>query len=213
MKASILFVALAVAATAADAKPFKDFCEKFEPLRKIADLKYVKPQIKVQPKAEGVKPQDVVFTIEAKAGTIRISPGPEGTVVLPFTDKLCEENPNMEVNQPPGTVSLAISIDPAIPPVQTLDYRLLESLRQEWSEAIARQSLVWRMLAPSSKAYRILFEPGKGGSAQVRLPGGERKLTANDKGELRIPFEDSWIAANPTIVLSELPRKIGLAFD
>lgn len=207
-----LMIVLAIYAGSAQARPFKDMCENFEPLRKIADLKYIKPTIRLETKAEGVKPQDVVFTIDAKAGPIKVSPNAEGLLEMPFTDKLCAENPNVEINQPPSTVSLGISIDPAIPPVRSLDYKLLESLRREWSEAISRQSLMWRMLAPSSKAYRILFEPGKGGSAEVRLPGGVRKLAADEKGELRIPFEDSWIAANPTIVLSELPKKIGLAF-
>ena len=211
MKRFIVTLA-AFAATAAGAAPFKDLCEKFEPLRKIADLQYVRPTVKVEPKADGVKPQDVVFTIEAKAGVIKVSPGADGLIELPMTEKLCTENPNIEVNQPKGTLSLGISIDPAIPPVRTLDYRMLDSLRREWDEAVSRQSLMWRMLAPGSKAFQVMFEPGKGGSAEIRLPSGVRKLTADEKGELRIPFDDSWIAANPTIVLSELPRRIGLAF-
>ncbi len=107
--------------------------------------------------------------------------------------------------------NLAISIDPAIPPVRTLDYRLLEALRGEWNEAIKRQNVMYRMMAPSPKAYQVLFE-GKGVTAEVKLPSGARKLAADDKGDLRIPFDDAWIAANPTIVFSELPKKIGLAY-
>jgi hypothetical protein len=68
-------------------------------------------------------------------------------------------------------------------------------------------------MIPSAKSYQVLFEPGKGGSAEVKLANGVRKLVANDKGDLRIPFDDSWIAANPTIVFSETPKKIGLAYD
>jgi hypothetical protein len=109
---------------------------------------------------------------------------PLGLVELPLADSLCAENPDIRTNQPKGTVSLGISIDPAIPPVRTLDYRLLDSLRREWDEA----------------------------SAEIRLSTGVRKIPADDKGALRIPLEDSWIAANPAIVLSEMPKKIGLAF-
>lgn len=212
MKTTLLLLLLGLAAATVQARPFKDVCEEFEPLRKIADLKYVKPRVIVQPKTEGVKAQDVVFTIEAKAGTLRISPDANGRMELPFTDKLCAENPNIEVNQPKGTVSMGISIDPAIPPVRTLDYRLLEALRREWIEAVSRQHLGWRLLAPSSKAYQVTFEPGKVGSVEVHLSSGVRKLAADEKGVVRIPFEDSWIAANPNIVLSELPKRIGLAF-
>ena len=212
MKPWIFSFAIALAAGSAHARPFKELCEQFEPLRKISDLKYVKPRVLVEPKTEGVKAQDVVFTIEAKSGPIRVSPNAAGELTLPMTDALCAENPSFEVNQAKGSMSLSISIDPKIPPVQSLDYRLLEALRGEWKEAISRQSLVWRMLAPSSKAYQILFAPGSGASAEVRLPTGVRKLSADEKGELRIPFDDAWIAANPTIILSELPKRIGLAF-
>ncbi len=199
-------------ATGAQARPFKDLCEQFEPLRKIADLKYVKPTVRVKPK-EGVKAEDVFFTIEAKAGAIKVSPAADGTLAFPFSDALCAENPNIEINQPKGTVGLEIFIDPSVPPARTVDYKLLEALRAEWDEAIRRQSFLYRTLAPSSKAYMILFEPGRAATAEVRLPQGPRKLTANAKGEIRIPFDEAWKAANPTIELSEVPRKIGLAFS
>jgi hypothetical protein len=202
---------MACAATGAEARPFKDLCEQFEPLRKISDLKYVKPTVRVKPK-EGVKAQDVVFTIEAKSGPIKVSPAEDGSIAFPFSDKLCAENPNIEMNQPKGSVGLEIFIDPAVPPARTVDYKLLEALRAEWTEAVGRQSFLWRTLAPSPKGYMILFEPGRAATAEVRLPQGPRKLTANAKGEIRLPMDDAWKAANPTIELSEVPRKIGLAF-
>ena len=107
---------------------------------------------------------------------------------------------------------MVVSIDPAVPPVKTLDYRLLEALRIEWDTAIARQNIMYRMLAPSAKAFQILFEPGKGGSAEIRLPEGVRRLNADARGELRIPIDPAWAQSNPAIVLSDVPRKIGLAF-
>jgi hypothetical protein len=213
MRSSIAILAFALAAGAAHARPFREMCDQFEPLRKLSDLRYVKPRVVVEPTAPGAKPQDVVFTIEAKSGPIRISPGPDGALALPFSDALCAENPNFEANQPAGTMKISIAIDPRIPPVRTLDYRLLDSLRREWAEAISRQSLMWRLLAPSSTAYQLNFEPGRSAAAEIQLPAGVRKLHANDKGVLRIPFDEAWIVANPTIVLTELPKRIGLAFD
>ena len=210
--AGIGLLILALHAFTAEARPFKDLCEQFEPLRKISDLKYVKHAVRVVPKSESVKPQDVVFTIEARAGVIRVAPSADGTLQLPFTDRLCAENPNIEVNQPQDTIDLSIVIDPAIPPVRELDYRLLEALRREWSEAVSRQSLLWRMLAPEPRGYQIVFEPGRAASVELRLPQGTRRLMPDAKGVVRIPFEDAWASVNPAIVLSELPKRIGLAF-
>jgi len=203
---------LAGLAAPVQARPFKEFCDQFEPLRKFSDLKYIKPVVRVKPNEESVKPRDVVFTIEAKAGTIKVVPADDGTVDIPMSDTLCAENPNLEINQPKGTIGLAISIDPSIPPVRTFDYRQLESLRREWDLAISRQNLMYRLLAPSAKAYQVVFEPGANGSVEIRLPQGVRKLAADDKGVVRIPIDEAWAAANPTIVLSGMPRKIGLAF-
>ena len=206
------FVLLLAASLTADARPLKEMCEQFEPLRKLSDLRYIKPAVKVKPEKESVRPQDVVFTIEAKAGAIKVVPAPDGTIAFPLTDALCAENPNVESNQPAGSLGMVVHIDPALPPVKTLDYRLLESLRQEWDTAISRQKFFYRMLAPSAKGYQVVFEPGKGGSAEIRLPEGTRKLVADTHGVIRIPIEPAWASSNPTIVLSDMPRRIGLAF-
>jgi hypothetical protein len=212
MKALLSFVLLSAIASGAHARPFKEVCDQFEPLRRLSDLKYVKPVIRVQPESKTVKPQDVVFTVESRSGVIKVVPAADGAIDFPFSEALCNENPNLEVNQPKGSLGMAISIDPAIPPVRTLDYRLLESLRREWDTAISRQNLFYRMLAPSAKAYVVVFEPGTGGTVEIRLPQGARRLLADANGVVRIPFDDAWTGANPSIVLSDLPKRIGLAF-
>ncbi|MEO5695251.1 MAG: hypothetical protein ABIQ72_19090, partial [Usitatibacter sp.] len=93
MKIALVLLFCLAAATTAQARPLKSFCERFEPLRKISDLKYIKHRMRVEPSTPGVKVQDVRFTIEAKAGVIRISPNAEGFVELPLTEALCAENP------------------------------------------------------------------------------------------------------------------------
>jgi len=202
----------AALAAPAEARPLKSVCDSMEPFRKLSDLRYVKPVIRVKPQSEKVRPSDVQFTIEAKSGPIKFAPNADGTIALPLTDALCAENPDMTSNQPEGTVSFAVSIDPRIPPVKSLDYRQLDELRREWNEAVSRQSFVWRALAPSPKAFQLAFEAGSAASAEIRLPQGVRKLAADANGELVIPFDSAWADANPAIVLSETPKRIGLRF-
>jgi hypothetical protein len=203
---------LAALASPAEARPLASLCEGMEPFRKISDLKYVKPVIRVKSKSETVGPGDMTFTIEAKSGPIKFAPSADGRIDLPLTDALCAENPNMISNQPEGTVVFSVSIDPQIPPAKSLDYRQLDELRREWNEAVSRQRLAWRMLAPSPKAFQLAFEAGRAASAEIRLPQGIRKLVADAKGDLVIPFDSTWADANPAIVLSEIPKRIGLRF-
>lgn len=208
----MLVIPLLATAGAAHARPYKEVCDNFEPFRKIADLKYVKPVVRVKPKDEAVKPKDVVITIDARAGTVRIVPEADGSIQLPMTDALCQENPEFSTNQGEGNVRFSVSIDPQLPPVKALDYRLLETLRQEWDTAVSRQNMMMRMLAPSAKGYHLNFEPGKPATAEVKLPSGAQKFTADAAGNLYLPLESSWATANPAIVLSEMPKRIGLKF-
>jgi len=209
---TVLATVLVCMASSAQARPLKSLCDATEPFRKLSDLKYVKPVIRVKPDSKTVKPTDVAFTIAAKSGPIQFAPDADGTIELPITEALCAENPDMTSNQPEGTLSFAVSIDPRIPPVKSLDYRQLDELRREWNEAVSRQSFVWRALAPSPKAFQLAFEAGSAASAEIRLPQGVRKLAADANGELVIPFESAWADANPAIVLSETPKRIGLRF-
>lgn len=196
----------------AAARPLKGLCEGFEPLRKLGDLPYVKPVVGVKPEAPGVKPQDVVFTIAAKAGPIKVSPAPDGSIAFPLTDALCAENPEITNNQPDNTVALSVTIDPQVPPARELQYGQLEELRRQWDVAISRQNLLYRMMAPSAKGYQLSFEPGRAVTAEVRLPQGPKRFTADAQGQLHIPIESSWASLNPLVVLSEMPRRVGLRF-
>ena len=216
MDAKALLVALAAALVCmpmpSHARPLKKVCDAMEPLRKMSDLKYVKPVIRVKPESESVKPVDVVFTIDAKSGPIRFAPKPDGTIEPPITDALCAENPQMTSNQPDDAIGFVISIQAQVPPARRLDYRQLEELRREWDEAVSRQGLMWRVLAPSPKAFQVAFEAGRAAAAEIHLPQGVRRLVPDASGHVVIPFEPAWIHANPAIVLSEMPKRIGLRF-
>ncbi len=200
------------AALPAHARPYKDLCNQLEPIAKIAGMKYVKPTVRVEAKPGTPAPKSIVFTIDARAGIIRVTPAADGTIDFPLTKALCDENPNVESNQPPGTMSMAVSVDISAPPASSFDYRLLTDMRADWDEAVKRQGFMWRMMAPGARAGIVVFEAGKAASAEVRLPQGVRRIVANEKGELRIPFDEAWQASNPRIVLSDMPKKIGLAF-
>ena len=203
---------LVLAPLVTEARGFKEICDSLEPISKLSGLRYVKPTVRVAPKTPGVTPQSVVFNIEAKSGAIKVPVGADGTIAFPLSKALCEENPETAHNQPPGSVGISVGVDVWAPPAKAFDYRLIMDMRADWDEAIKRQNLMYRMLAPSAKAAVIHFEPGRTAVAEIRLPQGPQKLTANEKGEIRIAFDETWRLANPTIELSELPKKIGLSF-
>jgi hypothetical protein len=205
-------VAFAACISTVEARPLKSICQALESFRKLADLKHVKPILRVKPDSKTLKPADITFTIAARSGPIRFGPDADWRVEPPVNEALCAENPDVSHNQAEGSLAFSVSIDPQIPPAKTLDYRQLDALRREWDEAVSRQNIVMRLMAPSAKGYHLQFEPGRPANAEVQLPQGPRRIDADAEGNLLIPLEPSWVAPNPTIVLSEMPRRIGLRF-
>ena len=205
-------VALLLAAAPALAGEYKDFYDALEPFERLKDLKYVTTVVKVKPKDAKVAPQSVEFTIKSKAGPIKITARADGGIDIPVSKELRDENPAMDSNQPEGTVGIAVSVDVAVPPTSNLDYRLIAELRDQYKTAVSRQSLVWRMLAPSPKGVVITFAPEAKGTAKVKMPGTSWTIDADEKGELRLAFDDDLQKANAAIQLSTMPKRIGLDF-
>lgn len=210
---ALWWLPLVLVAQAAEARPLKGMCEMMEPVSKLTGLKYVRASVQVKPKDAAVKPESVAFTIAAKAGTIKVPVAADGTVVIPVSKALCEENPDVQTNQPPGTLDLAIVVGVNAPPLQQFDYRVIMDMKADWDEGLSRQNFLYRAMAPSAKAGLILFAPGRAAWAEVRLPQGPRRFTADDKGTIRIPFDEAWKSSNPPVVLSEAPRAVSLTFQ
>jgi hypothetical protein len=203
---------LLLVAAAAQAAEYREFYKALEPISKLKDLKYLVQTVKVAPRDPAMKPESVVLTIRSRSGPIRIAAGPEGAIEIPVTKALYDENPDVESNAPPGTLGLSVGLDVRAPPAQRFDYRLVMDMKADWDEAVRRQNLMWRMLAPSARSAVVVFAPGSRATAEVRLPSGTRTLNADAAGQIPLPLDEDWKKANPAIVLSEMPARIGLDF-
>ena len=203
---------LLVTPAAAQAAEYREFHKALEPIAKLRDLKYLVQTVKVAPRDPAMKPESVVLTIRSRTGPIRIAAGPEGAIDIPVTKALYDENPPVESNAPPGTLGLSVALDVRAPPVQRFEYKLVMDMKADWEEAVRRQNFVWRTLAPSAKSAVVVFAPGAKATAEVKLPSGTRTLGVDSSGQIQLPFDEEWRKANPAIVLSEMPTRIGLDF-
>jgi hypothetical protein len=208
---SLAFACLCLAAAAHGAE-YRNFYDALEPFARLKDLKYIVATAKVQPKDPAVKPESVSLTIRAKSGPIVVRPRADGSVDFPVTRALADENPAVEHALGEGRLSLTLSVDVRAEPVQRFDYRLLFDMKADWDEAVRRQNLLYRMLAPSARSAIVGFPKGSKATAEVRLPTGTRTYAADAEGAIHLPFDEAAKAANAPVVLSAMPERISLDF-
>lgn len=112
----------------------------------------------------------------------------------------------LHVNQPKGTVGLALRLDARVPTSTLLTYATLTESIPVMKRLIASQGVMVRMLAPKMKSVVLKYPPARTQTAIVHAPGGDQHYTSDTKGDLRIPYDADLAAAK--VDLSALPQEI-----
>jgi hypothetical protein len=159
----------------------------------------------------GVKSSDLAVYIESKAGKIPVEIGAAGDFTVPLRDDLLAEDAWIITNQPKGTMRLNWQVG-VIPGVitKTIHYaRLMRPVRE--SEDIQEQM---RRFFPTSPrltvtGLKLTFPPAqKGAVAVIHARGGDRKLAADEHGELILPLVSDLLEEDPEISLSDIPGAV-----
>jgi hypothetical protein len=158
-----------------------------------------------------VKYSDIKASIDAKSGAIPVPIGAEGSFGVPVRDDLLAEDPWILVNQPKGSMELtwhaglapsvarqltnAIHYGPLMRAVLECD-DVQEAMRQ-FFPAAPRLTAVGLRLTFRSSAI--------GSAAIIHAKTGDRRLAANEFGELIIPLDAGLLEEDPVMTLTESP--------
>jgi hypothetical protein len=200
-------------ARAEDARlPYQDLCliqkAQVELSRRHTNLTLVLQMRSTNP---NVKPSDIRANIDTKSGKIPILIGNEGAFMLPTSDELMAEAPSLIVNQPKGTMELswhaglsaslvrqmtnAIHYSPLMRAVRECD-DVQEAMRRFFPHAPRLSAAGLRLTFHSSAIV-----PG----AIIHAKDGDRRLFADNLGELIIPIDADLMEEDPVIKLTESP--------
>jgi hypothetical protein len=156
----------------------------------------------------GVKTSDLALYIEAKAGRIPIEIQAAGNFTVPLRDDLLAEDPWIIVNQPKGTMKLNWQVG-VIPGriTRSVHYaRLLRPVRE--SEEVQEQMRPFFPGSPrlAMTGLRLAFPAAQPRAVVViHARGGDRRLEADEHGEVILPLVSDLLEEDPEISLSDIP--------
>jgi hypothetical protein len=158
-----------------------------------------------------VKTSDLAVYIEARAGKIPIEIGAAGDFTIPMRDDLLAEDPWIIINQPKGTMKLNGQVG-VIPGriTQSIHYaRVMRPVRD--SEAVQEQMRPFFPGSPrlAMTGLRLTFPASeKRAVAVIHARGGDRKLEADERGEIILPLASDLLEEDPEISLSNIPGTV-----
>lgn len=211
----IIFVAAACSfSMQASSAEYRDVYAIYAPLANLQAFQYLHAAVKVTSSNAQTHLTDIRFVIHASQKNITTPVMADGTMAFPLSDALYQENPQVEINQPKGTISLSLGMEAYCQPRKQFNYSLYSAMAGEyltWQKQ--RISLLARMHMPSPKALLIRFPEGVHGIATILLPNGELHLGMNSRREIRIVENDDWKQSNPIISLDTMPEKIQVSME
>jgi hypothetical protein len=159
----------------------------------------------------GVKTSDLAVYIEARAGKIPIPIGAVGDFTIPLRDDLLAEDPWIIINQPKGTMKLNWQ-GGLIPGRITRSFHYAHLMRpvRDYEEVQAQM----RRFFPGSPGMivtglKLTFSTAqKKAVAVIHARGGDRKLEADEQGEVILPLAPDLLEEDPEISLSDIPGTV-----
>jgi hypothetical protein len=165
----------------------------------------------VQSTLPGVKSSDLAVNIEAKGGRIPIEIKPAGDFIIPMRDDLLAEDPWIIANQPKGTMRLdwraGLVLGRIAPSVHYT--RLMGPVRE--MEDVQEQM---RRIFPGSPrlamtGLKLAFSPAQPRAVVViHARSGDRKLEADEHGEIILPLAADLLEEDPEVSLSNTPGTV-----
>jgi hypothetical protein len=159
----------------------------------------------------GVETSDLVVYIETKTEKIPVEIGPTGDFTVPLRDDLLAEDAWIITNQPKGTMKVNSQICVILGSItNSVHYaRLMRPVRD--SEEVQEQM---RRFFPGSPrltmtGLKLTFPPAqKGAVAVIHASGGDRKLEANEHGEIILPLVSDLLEEDPEISVALFQRSL-----
>ena len=188
--------------------PYKELKEIFQPISQV-DQSKLEIRVFISSTNQAVPPSDIRLTIHSAKGAIPVALGTNGQVLqFPLDKNLLRENPAVLVNQPKGTVRLAVSVQLPMPDDLTFRYRRLGDGVAEMNKTIRTQAgAVLSLLAPKAQGVIFVFPKTGAGRAKVEIAAaaGGQELTADQRGQIKLKLDKSLLAENPEVKVSEKP--------
>jgi hypothetical protein len=174
---------MGIAAASADAAPYnvlEAFDATVQKINSMQGLKYTSATLLINSTIPNVAPTSIVLTVHSKFGDKELRVGAGGIMNLKPDSALANENPDVTLNQPKGTVNIRIQpfVRAPIALASTLD--VVNAMSAEYERVRKIAPLLERTYRAPVRFVRLVPQRGETISATTncgirfsRSPGGE----------------------------------------
>ena len=103
--------------------PYAALYESLRPALEINGRDRLVAKTKIQSKRPGIRPEEIQLQIHSRAGVREIRVERDGDVAFPLDERLRDENPIVQSNQPKGSLTLSVAIGLKVPTATRFAYR------------------------------------------------------------------------------------------
>ncbi|MBI3283243.1 MAG: DUF2987 domain-containing protein [Burkholderiales bacterium] len=168
----------------------------------------------VKPNNAGIAPAGIVFTVVHGAERKRISVSADGTFDPAIDPAWAKDNPKVLTNMPEGEkAGFSFGAAPLVPAGLQFDYQSLMGSVPQGNALIKAQAGIMRFMMPTFVGLALHYPRGEAATAHIQSRQGEKTISADANGVLRLMFEESLLAANAQVTLSQRPQSFDLIAD
>jgi RNA polymerase sigma factor (sigma-70 family) len=177
-------------------------------------------RVLISSKNKALHPADISLTIQsAVEGPVTVQLGTNGQLLdFPHKEELRSENPLVIANIPKGTLNFSLVSQLPMLTNLTFRYSVLGDGVAEANIGAAKANKIMKadyagQLSPFPQTVQgviFRFPKSSAGKAKVEIESaaGSREYTADAKGQVILKLEQSLLAENPEVKVSERPRDI-----
>lgn len=168
----------------------------------------------VKPGNPAIPAGSLVFTVVRGNEKKRIQVNPDGSFDPAIDPSWIKDNPQVLTSMPQGEkAGFSFSAVPVLPPGTRFDYgELMASVRQS-NALVASQAGLLRFMMPTFVGVSLVFPAGQAASATIHGSQGERIVSADAQGVLRLPMDESLVKNRAQVTLSQRPQSADFLVD
>jgi len=189
------------------ATPYVTLFTVLAPAQQINSFDRLRAVQRIESKMAGVTPNQIRIVVKAKRGDIAVPVAADGHISFPLDEALKAENPNVETNQPKGSLSLTVTMELRLPEGLHIAWADLHAALDQAHDVLAAQAKVEGLNVPGIVGAEFRF--GRGTEARVTVTGkSERLLVADAEGRVIVMLDEAAAKEQPSLEFTHKPLAV-----
>ncbi len=163
------------------------------------------------PKNKAIAASDVVFTVVHNGERRRIPVSNDGKFDPVVDPAWFKSNPKVLTNMPEGEkAGFGFGVAPVVPAGLQLDYAALMGSVKQGNALMKSQGGMMRFMLPTFVGIGMQFPRGQAATARIQSKLGDKTVNADANGVLKLALDESLLAANAQVTLSQRPQSFDM---